>query len=346
MKKIIGIVVAIIVIACMAAPVIADTTTSVEVLGPSGGDPPIIKCKWEFPDNVTGGGASAGTQIDPPLVWEANVPVQYFAVVTDPQGKSNINKVYVDVWHPELPCPENGSFKYQLELTVQDKDDPNTGTAAFEKAITDGTIVLSDPANYPVEEIREELTQCHADIYMVEGDLYFEQPAGDYKVQIKAVDKQGNVTILENVMEYLAVAGIEVDFTSINYGSISVCDNQLVDGDTTWASGPAGVNQDNQATVRNIGNTWAKVSLVHSDLMQGGVPLGKTGDIWNVQYDARVGHEVAHTLFWPEQQKNLPTVLELSEVEKMDFSMHITKAGISGTWTGTMTIGCVKIPFS
>ena len=62
MKKIIGIVVAIIVIACMAAPVIADTTTEVEVLGPSGGDPPIIKCKWEFPDNVTGGGANAGAE--------------------------------------------------------------------------------------------------------------------------------------------------------------------------------------------------------------------------------------------------------------------------------------------
>jgi hypothetical protein len=340
MRKLIGIMVAIIVVASMAAPVFA-TDITVDVLGATGGDPPIIKCKWEFPDDYPGG-ASPGTEVDPPMAWEANKPIQYFAVVTDLQGKDNINKVYTDVYHPQGP-PENGSFKYQLLMSVQDKQDPVNGIDAFEKAVADETIVLE--GSYSVEEIREELTQCSAEIYMATGDLYYEQPAGDYKVIIKAVDDQANVTTLENTMTYVATSGVELDFTSINYGSISVCDNQLVDGDKVWGSGPAGIGQANMATVRNIGNTLAKVTISQTDLMQGGVPLGKTDGQWNVQYDARLGHVLPHQLYWPTETETLDEVLELSSYEKLDVSMHVTKAGTSGVWTGTMTIGSVVVPF-
>jgi hypothetical protein len=342
MRKLIGIVVAVIVVASMAAPVFA-TDITVDVLGPTGGDPPIIKCKWEFPDDYPGG-ANPGTQVDPPLVWEANKPIKYFAVVTDLQGKDNINKVYTDVYHPQGP-PENGSFKYQLLMSVQDKQDPVNGIDAFEKAVADETIVLE--GSYSVEEIREELTQCSAEIYMATGDLYYEQPAGDYKVIIKAVDDQANVTTLENTMVYVATSGIELDFTSINYGSISVCDNQLVDGDKVWVSPAvaAGIGQTNMATIRNTGNTLTKVTISIGDLMQGGVGLGKTDGQWNVQYDARMGHVEAHQLFWPEDTVTLNEVIELSSYEKLDVSMHVTKAGTSGTWTSTMTLGSVVVPF-
>jgi hypothetical protein len=328
----------------MAIPVVAqDVDVEVGVLGDTGGDPPIIKAKWETPDDYPAPNGDPGTQIDPPLAWEIYKPVKYWAVVTDPQGKSNIAAVYVDVFHPAGP-PENGSFKYQLQLTVQDKA---TAIDEFEQAVTDGTIVINEPT-YTVEEIREELTQCSADIYMVEGDLYYEQPAGTYTVIIKAVDKQSNVTEFTNYMEYVAAAGIELDFTSISYGTVTVCDNQLVDGDTTWVSpaAAAGVGQTNKATVRNVGNTKVKVTIAGSDLNNGSQDLGKTGEEWNVEYDARIGHALPHQVFYPtEAPITLAQEIDLSSWDKLDLSMHIKKFGTTGTWSGTLTIGSVISPW-
>jgi hypothetical protein len=349
MKKAFVIALALILSLAVAVPVLAaEVPTDVTVLDSGGGGSPIIKCKWETPDDDL---SMPGTQVDPPLVWEATKPVCYWAIVTDTEGKDNIAAVYVDVFHPMGP-PEDGSFKYQLQLSVVDKV---VGIPAFEAAWANGTIspdcIGINPATtlpFTYDEIMDELLQCSADIYMVEGGLYYEQPAGDYKVVIKAVDKQANQITLENHMLYVPIAAIEIDFTSLSFGSVSVCDNKQVDGDRTFVvpSEPAGPIPMNGATVRNIGNTLAQVTVHETDLFQGGIPLGKTGDEWNVEYDARLG-DATHTnvFFDPCETVTLPDILELSTEEKLDFSIHIKKFGTTGTWTGTMTIGCVYVPF-
>ena len=349
MRKTFVIALALILSLVIAVPVLADEVpTDVTILEMEGGGSPIIKCKWETPDDDL---TMPGTQVDPPLEWEATKPVCYWAIVTDTEGKDNIAAVYVDVFHPMGP-PEDGSFKYQLELLVVDKE---VGIPAFQEAWDNGTIspecvginpVTDLPFTY--DEIMDELNQCSADIYMVEGGLYYEQPAGDYKVIIKAVDKQGNPETLENIMHYVPIAAIEIDFTSLSFGSVSICDNKQVDGDRTFVvpGEPAGPAPMNGATVRNIGNTLTQVTVHETDLYQGGMPLGMTGDEWNVEYDARLG-DATHTnvFFNPCETVTLPDILCLSTEEKLDFSIHIKKFGTTGTWTGTMTIGCVHVPF-
>ena len=369
MKKILNIaavVLAVMTLVAMTVPVMAsDHETEVSVIGLNGGGNPIIKCKWETPDDDTGAG-KGGTQVDPPLAWEANKTVTYWAIVTDPEGKDNIAAVYVDVWHPP-GMPNCGSFKYQLQLvklTAAQKD--TIGIPAFEQAWADGTIDsecigtnLDTSLPYTYDDIMFELSECAVDVYKVEGELYYEQPAGDYEVQILAVDKQANETTLTNHMTYVATAAIEVDFTTFNFGPISICDNKQVDGDRTFGPvGPAGVGTDNGATVRNIGNTLAKVTVYETDLYQmtdatppvkidPPVALGMTGGLWNVVYDARLG-DATHTqvVFNPETTRTLPDILELSTVEKLDFSIHVKKYGTEGTWTGDMTIGCVWTAFT
>jgi len=357
MKKILAIVLALVTLLVAAVPALADgpVTTDVTVLAQGGGGAPIIKCKWETPDDDL---TKDGTQVDPPLVWEAYKPVKYWAIVTDPEGKDNVAAVYVDVFHPAGE-PEHGSFKYQLQLGIVDKE--TVGKPAFIEAWNNGTIsaecIAINPATgqpFTYDEIISQLNQCTADVYMVEGDLYYEQPAGMYRVEIKAVDKQTNATILTNHMEYVCVAAVEIDFTSYSFGSVSVCDNKVVDGDVVWANpkAPAGPAPMNGATVRNIGNCRLQVTVKESDLYNPGppptgTPLGKTGTAWNVQYDARLG-DATHTnvFFDPDQQVTLPDILDLSTKQKLDLSIHIKKFGTTGTWRGTLTIGQVCVPFS
>jgi len=391
LKRIVALAIAVIMILSMTVPVMAESVgTSVDILQGGTGGAPIVVAKWEGPDdgdlyypNYTDPAGApgnvayqAGTQVMPPLEWQAYKDVYYFALCDDPQGDSNISHVYVDVYHPigsPAPYNENDYFKYQLEMVripwaetmssffsgLEEITARAFFVCAWNNHLIDTDCLGINPDTdmlYTLDEILELIDQQSGGFYAALGDLYYEQPAGADRVIIKAVDAQHNVCQLENNMYYVPVSMVEFDFNSFNFGQVFPGVRQDIDGNRTFAVPDQAAGRDasgtslNGATVRNIGNIWSQITVRETDLHNSsGTPLGKTGDLWNVEYWARMGDpdlggtNTSH--FYPNQTVTLPDVLELSTIDKLDFSILINKWGISGTWTGTMTLGSVPNGF-
>jgi hypothetical protein len=351
LKKFIAIAIAIIAILAMTVPAMADnSSTSVDIQTGTGGAPYVV-AKWETPDDDP---ATIGTQILPPLVKNAIKDVKYYALVDDPQGDSNVSHVYVDVWHPTnspAPYDANNYHKYQLELSRP--TDPNfeeyITKIKFQAAWAAGIVVVGiNPATslpFTKTQIEELIDQQSVGKWWVKGWIDYEQPAGTYSVQIRGVDAQNNVGTLDNTFYYIPVSMVEFDFGSFSYGQAFPGVHQEIDGDRNFAEPdqPAGNAPLNGATVRNIGNVWSRVTVQNTDLFQNGLALGKTGSEWNVEFDARMGDppQNANITYYPGQLITLPSILTLSNLDKLDFSILIKKFGISGTWTGTMALGSV-----
>ena len=358
MKRILAslIMVAMMLIA-IAAPALADVTTDVTVSS-GGGEIPIVKCKWEQEPNTvnstleTGDPTHAinGTQVNPPLVKCAVKPISYYAVVTDEEDGGSVSQVYADVWHPDdSPAPYSTGddprgpyFKYEIAFS-------KLGHTATERALLTTAYdagLVTFGVGYNLTEAIFEMEKGTADLWMGEEVIDYEQPAGDYKVEVFAVDHQNNQSaVVTNYFEYVAICGIEIDFTSISYGPVNLGIEKMVAGDTNWAApaAPAGAGQSNLATVRNIGNTWASVVICQDDM-----GFGKTGTgdeaTWNVMFDARMGNDdTYYEQYAPEEEVTLLNALGLSSKDELDFSIKVIKG--FGTHSGTMTLGCFTRDF-
>jgi hypothetical protein len=310
--------------------------------------PPIIKCKWEQDTTVDLEEGdplheTAGAQFLPSLQYQVPTPVEYWVIVTDPEGVGTVSQVTVDVYHPSTaPPPYTGTFKYQVILTKVDK--PTVGIPAYEAARDAGLVTYQ--TGYTDAEVTSELDKCTADVYMGEAELTYHQPAGLYDVYADACDT-GNAwastvgTDLYNQFEYLAGSGMEIDFEGVNYGAVEVCTNKWIAGDTVFDEpADSGVAPDEgPATVRNLGNVEIQLMVAQDDMGLGysGVPP-PTPATWNVEYDIRLGSNVANeVVYWPYKLSGdpdpdpipmvlLPNKLTLCQTEELDFSIHVKKA--------------------
>jgi hypothetical protein len=320
-KKLVAVILAVVLVVGMAVPALAQVTEVQVTAG--GGGPPVVKCKWETPDD---GDTGPGTQVLPSGMYQIDKTVEFWAIVTDPEGVGTVASVYADVWHPLGP-PECGSFKYQLSMPKIDKA---VGITAFQDAYDAGLVTFGPGHDY--DSVMHQLEQCLCDVFKGSQVLSYHQPAGDYLVKVKAYDNVGNPSDpLENTFTYVPTAGIELDFTEVNYGSVQVCSNKWIGGDLEFGT-PA-------QTVRNVGNTAVQITVQQDDM-----GLGMTSGEWNVEFDARLGADGVHAVYDPEVEVTLVDVLPLCNTQKLDFSIHVKK-GDPGTYTGTITIGCVEAPF-
>jgi hypothetical protein len=342
-KRLLAIMLAVVLALALAVPALATengTTTEVEVAEGAGGKP-VIKCKWETPDDCDIGEdcpgcqpphGIPGTQIMPvmPPTYDSKKAVRFYAVVTDPEGVGTVASVYVDVYHPTgYPCC--GSWKYQLKLNKLDKE--TCGIPSFLDAETENLIEYAEGHTYA--SVLDQLEECLAEVYMGEGFLDYHQPCGVYRADVKAYDNVGNPSdILSNEFEYCCVTAMEVDFEHIDYGSVQACHNKWVGGDKDFGTSTA-------PTVRNIGNTDVIICIEQDDM-----GLGKTlGEGWNVEYDARLGADGQHVIYDPEEQVCLPDVLYLCNTQKLDFSIHVKKSD-PGTYSGHITLTPQKSEFT
>jgi hypothetical protein len=350
----------------------------VTVAGGTSHSPPIIKCKWEDPDDYP---LESDTQLDP-VLWDndegygpGQKQICYFAVVTDPQGVGDIRGiddlsdegVFADVYEPEFAgCtawPSGGVFKYQVrlelepwcnllppahpcDLTMQTVLDLQ---AVLQGLYDDGRLTLNtayfNSIGITVTEdmlydIADELVQTHALLFKGCDVLDYHQPCGLYRVEVLAYDDSNDPSeLLVNAFEYKCTVGVALDFTSINFGEVTVCVERLITGDATYNPG------DGKPTIKNIGNVPAKVNMLWSDLYNctSDIGLGMTGPDWNVEYDSRLGIGGTKTMFDPEAEKALPEILGLCNEEKLEFSVHVKKAA-SGCYYGEVVISGVAEP--
>jgi hypothetical protein len=315
-----------------------------------------------------------GTQICPPLQWQTYKPVWYFALVDDQQGDDDVVNVDVDVWHPAgspAPYDANAYLKYERTLCryANFVGAQNPWAGAFEEytadfwfdCAVDACIVAfgTNPDTglaYTEEEVEELIDQESVGFWAVIVDIYYEQPAGYYPVTITAVDHQSNISDLSYSFYYIPVSMVDFDFNALNFGKVMVNTTQEIDGDREFAAneGTAGFDATGdvkipspaQATVRNIGNVWSKITVMETNLYKDGLPL-PNDPFWNVRYDACLsdpGLLNPKTNFDPMQTVTLNRNLFLSETQKLDFSIKFMKYGQIGEWTGTMTLGSVLAP--
>jgi hypothetical protein len=343
---------------------ITDIPTSATITGSSSGGgggtgnaPPIIKCKWEYDLNVEipieeccGGCPDChdtpywkhdacceipGLQVKP--ILEGKVNVGYYAVVTDPEGVDHVDHVYADIWHPD------GTFKYQIELSP----------LGFGSTVYDKTQALSEwdhvwdchddlvkmsgftplPGLTQAEDIRDELNQEEAYLYYGEALIDYCQPGGWYYVGVRAHDGYDAwCEYLYNRFWYIPTAGIKVDFTSIDYGTVAECSNKWVGGDQL-------MDTPLKPTVRNIGNTPVELYVYQDDM-----GFEKTSGAWNVEYDVRLTADGEIRVYSPEEKDTdkpgvrIPGILPLCTEDKLDFSIHVFKGFPGETYTGIMNL--------
>jgi len=333
----------------------ADATgTTTVTVATGGGTIPVVKCKFEQePIAVLESGdpthITALSQFLPPLVKSAKKPIDYYAVVTDAEDMGSVAQVFADVYHPiGSPAPYNAPggpgnqpyFKYEVPFAKVGHD--AAAKALVVAAYNAKLVTFSD--NYTIADVTMELDKGTADLWKGTALIDYEQPAGLYTVRVYAIDKNSNLSaVLINQFLYVPVAGVEVDFTGINFGSVNLGTEKMVAGDTIWQTPAAMAPSPNPATVRNIGNTWARVTIKESDM---GLGQDVTG-MWNVQFDARMGNDNANrVVFDPNVTVTLPNWLTLSSQDELDLSI-LVKKGFSGqTYSGTVIIGAVIQPFA
>jgi hypothetical protein len=296
----------------VSAAVTTGIGTGATVSG-GGGGLPFIKASWvQEPDNnitladgvtikpvvnnLESGDPShltAGTQINPPVIFNASKTIDFFAVVSDPAGVANLSAavggdVFGYVFSPaNSPLPYSTptdptfgapDYKFKTEFTYDLGSGATaiaTLTAAYNAHLVNfGPVAAQDPniaqegavlgqnytfANLHNSSLTGELDKHVAELYEGVGVLTYEQPAGTYSIDVYGIDKSGNVSVkLTTPFYYLPIPAVETDFTSITYGNVSLRVPLTIPGDVTWGN--------NIATVRNIGNTWVQVTVAQDDM--------------------------------------------------------------------------------
>lgn len=300
-------------------------------------------------------------------------------IVTDPDGVPDINRVFTDWYYPSdvafHPAPvgnpdeinggpdtgytnPNGDvspgYDYGVNGCAAPVEDENElfalskmdGYNLFCNAIRNNNNNLPKfYSPYDYDEIcgeTGELMKETAVVYCTDKVLEWEDPAGDYRVDVLAQDDAGLYSYTQapntNNFEYLPLTGYEVDFANVDYGSVKLNTHKVISGDTTFETS----GTSTRPTVRNVGNTRLYMSVNQNDMN-----LGTTDGNWNVEYDARVGNNSADWRYYdPNETQWLEDILDLSETEEMDFSILVKKFPLlSSNWTGSMWLGSTQAEF-
>jgi hypothetical protein len=338
----------------VVSPALATNVNTSLTRETGGGNSPIVKAKWEM--NVTRGATNNGylgtddstdanAQFQPTGVYQSPKRIAVCAIVTDPDGVADINKVYADTYYPNVYLGPNHESQRQgcqqqmseftmtplskadgIELFCNRLKNSNTNLPTFGSTNYSYASLCANDGN---------LWKETAYVYCGERDLSYEDPSGDYKTLVLAQDKAGMDGTLVNYFKYLSLTAFETDFSQVSYGGVKLNTHKIIDGDLLWGS-PVNTGA---ASVRNIGNTRLIMKVQENDM-----GLGKTDGNWNVQYDGRIGSDAAFTTFWPDTLTPLVKPLNLSETNEMDFSIDITKFPpdhVGSSYTGTMVLSAV-----
>ncbi len=339
--------------------VATDGTASTSLVrDTSGGATPIVKAKWEMRADKDSNGkylegddaTTAGAQFMPSGQYQVNKTIALCAVVTDPDGLSDIDAVYADVFYPadialgdsHVPLSDQsglgcGALMQEDTLTRLSLDD---GYELFcNKVRNKNNNLPVFNTNYNYDEICNfdtgELVKLTAAVYCGDKTISYEDPSGDYKVLAVAQDKVGLQGTLENYFRYLPLTAFEKDFSSVNYGNVKLNTHKIISGDINWAT-------SDKPTVRNVGNTRLSMKVTQDDM-----GLDKTDGIYNVKYDGRVGSDAPFVNYAPFVTKTLPNPLDLSEMNEMDFSIDISKfppTNPGPNYVGNMTLSATFAP--
>ena len=312
------------------------------------------------------------SQFDAAGEYQSYMDYSICAIATDSNGASDIFGVYADIYYPtSVAIHDRYTPSHDLHpdatpwtSTSGSADLGKEGCGAFIEQNTLLKLSKTDGYNLFCNNIRNVYnnnlpwffnggsyeTLCATDgllqkeeayVYCDDKHLWYEDPAGLYKVQVIAQDIAGNSSaVAENTFEYLPGTIVAADFTNVAYGEVLLNTEKKISGDLNFTTAT-------RPTLRNLGNTRALISIAQDDM-----GLGQTSGNWNVTYNARVGNSEydwlisrylpfrykADTTTLPDYTQ-LEDVLDLSEDEELDLSIKVTKWPDANTsYSGSMWI--------
>ncbi len=299
-----------------------------------------------------------GAQFLPSGQFEISKPVAVCALVADAGGADDINNVSAIINYPEAVVktissagePSGcGQLKSQFNLAKLDPVD--AAALVCDKLRNNNNNLLAwgsdkiDNLVYSYEHLCGQdglLIKQAAELYCAETPLAYDDPAGDYLIKISAKNNSGvdsasspqaEVTG-ENYLKYLELTTFANDFSEILYGPVKLNEAKILKGDLAWG-------ESTDPTVRNTGNTRLQINIWQNDF-----GLGKTGDDWNLAYQAKVGTSTDFISYSPEQTTALNGILELGQTASMDFAVLIKKfpeANSDSAFWGKMTLSADKV---
>ena len=145
----------------------------------------------------------------------------------------------------------------------------------------------------------------------------------------------------------MELTSFDKDFSNVVYGQVQLNVEKKIAGNRTFLAA------DGRPTVRNLGNTLLNVRVAQDDMF-----LGQSSGISNVFYNARVGNLESDWVnpnyppfkFLPTagnpisgQYTTLAEVLNLSEIEEIDFSVLVNKWPTTATsFNGNMWMNAIS----
>jgi len=253
-----------------------EATTEAVVV--AAGKPPIVKAKWEWSPNDDP--ARPGIQIWPnPAGPKPGDPgeteIWVWAVVTDTNGIGDITGVYFKVFEPGgeectekgpcAECPEPNIEKIQVHMTKE-----TDWETAKKHGLDTGQLTPKQAA-----ELDEELEKNHSEMWVGSWIYEVHQPAGDYCIEVTAVDQAGNKTKLGNCILIESIVVLALDFDKVDFGEIVPNAEKWVMGNETFSPG------DGRPTVWNQGNDPASLKVHFTEMV--GAEEGKSIDQFDVK---------------------------------------------------------------
>jgi|LQYC01.1.fsa_nt_gi hypothetical protein len=335
-----------------------NATTTLTVASGSAGTAPVVEATWIEETTPTAAHLESGdtthltywvdasstvsnSQILPPLVSGADKTLTVCSVVRD-SPLSSISGVWADIYYPtlmdETHCANMlGNKQWPLTRVYDEMTQVTAAKNRFNAAVAAHLVrfATGKDSSIILQEIDDQATRIYCGTFL----LNYEDPAGLYSFNVRAMDTTSLWGHQWDTFDYTGVAGIEIDFANygLNYGIVNVNSWVQVDGDQPSVVPNAWTTAANP-TVRNIGNVPVTMT-VWQDRM------GTAHDV-DINYKARMGGSTATTVAYaPYTTVGLPDVLALSAYSKLDFYVNINKP-IEGqtAYTGQLVLGSVGVP--
>ena len=301
----------------------ADTIPQGNIIGGSGGSAPVVLGMWEqdMSPYIEDGDITHmldGAQFLPPCKSGAGKKISFYVIVTGNDRPEDIQRVTAEFRNKNSPF---------LGTVTCSRLSDSQGIFAVEHAATANLIAFN--RGMETNQVENLLRDKIASVWKGDLDISPRQGSGSFLVTATATDDSNNYSEpFQNSFLYCGVACIEFDFSSVNYGSIGLGQEKIINGDTSFGTG-------NKPSVQNIGNIPARITIQQDDM-----GLGKNSDgIWNVQYGTRLGDAGSFSRYYPNDDVIMTGLVKPGEVKSLDFTIRINEG--TGSSEGSMKLGYV-----
>ena len=338
--------------AVISNPSAAEVGTGLD-LNFSNNEWPVVQAIWQMNQTASSSGQGQddnladGAQFMPSGQFQVDKTIEVCAVASDPDGLADLTGVNGQIYYPQniylgpnRSSSQPGCGQPKEEQFIMSAFEPSQGLDLFCQQIKNKNANLPsfktgndfDTLCGPSGDLIKETSK----VFCGQASLSYQDPAGEYRVKITALDQKQAAGLLENSFKYLELIAFEIDFDNIEYGSMRLNIPKVLAGNETFSA------NDGRPTLRNIGNTRLEISVKQNDM---GLGQSETG--WNLTYQARVGQDAGFTNYWPEAWTTLANIVNLGQTSQLDLAVEVLKfpeAAAGGHYAGKLSLNATAAP--